>query len=287
MSTWADVAAGPGPTRGGRGQGRGRRGTRGGRGRGRGGSSSWPVVQHAAAAIETVMTLPLPSTPDQQPDGKAFGSWIRVKVGTGRHTATYEIHRGLLGFYSGYFQVAIRNVEQGRFSESLDGTISLPDEENKVFDAFKDWLYTKALPDAPALDQSFLFSLHCHMLCLLWCFGDRREIPALQNECVNRLINDMGVFNIVATDQIRFIYENTLDGSPLRRCIIAVVTGIQVTDLLKGESADDWCEQSLLDLARVLLEQPSHETWAAMIRKQCDWHVHEDGVKCVGVSDPW
>lgn len=202
-----------------------------------------------------------------------FDSMIRIKVGVGNTTAVFEMHKGVLRFYSGYFRVAVNNLEQGRFAESVDNMISLPEEDVEVFKAFKTWIYTKGLPGL--LDDEKCVS---ELLSRLWCFGDRREIPAFQNECIKAIIAGMKSSNIVPTPWLEYIYEYTMPGSPLRRLIICAATEIDATDF--AQHATRWTKESLLDLVLHLMSQNRASTWEEMEARICEWHIHEEGVTC-------
>lgn len=231
------------------------------------------------------MPPPLPSTPDRLPSGDDFDAIVRIKVGKeGAWTEVFEIHKGLLKFYSGYFGAQVSNIEEGRFAEGVDNIITV-DEDLAVFKAFKDWLYTRTLPmpltDAAPADRYPL-------LVELWCFGDRRVIPLLQNECVNKILMLMHANNEVATGIMRYVYTNTAGGSPLRKFFIAVVAArsspaccpCTVGAAWEEDIDNNWFEDGLRDLAKLLLLRPKTETWDSLKARACDWHVHEEGVKC-------
>lgn len=188
---------------------------------------------------------------------------------------TFEIYKGVLKFYSGYFQLALKNIEEGRFVESVENMITLPDEELEVFKAFKTWLYTRKLPE-PNRGSSGIYL----MLVKLWCFGDRRQIPLLQNECVRIITVGMKTFNIVPTASLEFIYEHTLVQSPIRRLIVYAATKISVPGSFEGENGDDWFKESLLDLVKMKILQTRPPTWEEIEAKECEWHIHEEGVTC-------
>jgi hypothetical protein len=220
----------------------------------------------------------LPSTPDRLPSGDDFDAIVRIKVGKEDATEVFEIHKGLLKFYSGYFGAQVSNIEEGRFAEGAANMITV-DEDVAVFKAFKNWLYTRSLP--PPTDA--VSAERYPLLVQLWCFGDRRVIPLLQNECVNKLLSVMQANTEVASGQLRYIYPNTLDDSPLRKFFITRVASRLsgawgIVD--KGRNGANWSEESLRDLAALLLLRPKIETWDELKARVCDWHVHEEGVKC-------
>ncbi|KAF7188868.1 hypothetical protein HII31_09791 [Pseudocercospora fuligena] len=84
------------------------------------------------------MAMALPSTSDKKPSAADFDSIIRLKVG--KDEQVFEIYKGIMKFYSGYFRSAIENIENGRFKEAEENIITLPEEEPETFKLFKDWL---------------------------------------------------------------------------------------------------------------------------------------------------
>lgn len=51
-------------------------------------------------------------------NSKCFDTIVRIKVGKGDAQEVFEVYKGLLKFYSGYFRAAIDNMEAGRFLQS-------------------------------------------------------------------------------------------------------------------------------------------------------------------------
>lgn len=149
--------------------------------------------------------------------------------------------------------------------------ITLADEELEIFKAFKNWLYARKLS-----------SLSVGVLSRLWCLGDRREIPLLQNECINQLLLSMQSDRSVPTGLVPYIYKNTTAGSPLRRVIVEVTAGLfNTTTVLEPKGpTSSWSEEPMRDLAIALIVRPTVESWSALVGRSCDWHIHEEGVRC-------
>lgn len=211
-----------------------------------------------------------------------FDSMIRIKVGKDGAIEIFDVHKGLLKFYSGYFQVAINNIKEGRFAESKENMITL-DEDVDVFKAFKNWLYTRGLPALPIrLATGNETDTWSGIFVKLWCFGDRREIPLLQNECINALLSGMMCRTTILTGRIPYIYANTITGSPLRDFITGIVAQRvkDNTDAFAESIADCWCKDSLSDLVKLLVLRPEVASWDVLVAGACEWHVHEEGVKC-------
>lgn len=82
-----------------------------------------------------------------------YDEMSRIKVGTGDVSKTFEVYKGVLKFYSGYFKASIAKIESGRFAESKDGVITLPEEDPSAFEALKGWSFTHELCGPPGAAQ--------------------------------------------------------------------------------------------------------------------------------------
>ncbi|EME45418.1 hypothetical protein DOTSEDRAFT_23444 [Dothistroma septosporum NZE10] len=67
--------------------------------------------------------MALPSTSDRSPGC----------VGRNNGSRTFEVHEGVLSFYSGYFKTTLADKVH-------NGAIKLPDEDPTIFEAFSLWL---------------------------------------------------------------------------------------------------------------------------------------------------
>lgn len=69
----------------------------------------------------------------------AFDEIVKVQVGGLPTNKTFCVHKGVLRFYSGYFDRALG----GSFLEAKNGVIKLNDEDPSTFEMFQYWLYTR------------------------------------------------------------------------------------------------------------------------------------------------
>ena len=83
---------------------------------------------------------------------EAFDTIIEVQVGTGDDKRTFEVFKGVLCFYSGYFQAALN----GRFAEAHVHIVKLPTEEPLIFELFRYWIHTRRFFE-PVLEPHLLF----------------------------------------------------------------------------------------------------------------------------------
>lgn len=121
----------------------------------------------------------------------------------------FTIHKELLVFYSDYFRAALN----GSFVEASDRKIELLDVEEDLFQNFHAWIYTRKLVsdhDEP-LDMLELINL--------WVFGDRFQVPMLQNCAIDEMFvkRNSDWFGLCVFKEA---YKKTVVGSPLRKALI-------------------------------------------------------------------
>ena len=153
-----------------------------------------------------------------------FTEVVEIKFGKGESQKSFMVHKGILRFYSAYFEAAL-NVN---FSKIRKGVTQLPEEDVKNFENFVLWLYSGRFCKAGA--ESF------DAICKLWVFGDRFQIPAFENRMIDELRNHCQRTWAVPTNHMQYIYENTTAGSELRRFMIYLTSRYGYpTDLIEDK----------------------------------------------------
>ncbi|KAF2164683.1 hypothetical protein M409DRAFT_25077 [Zasmidium cellare ATCC 36951] len=218
-----------------------------------------PTYTFRTAARNSGGSMSLPSTPDLKPTGNDYDEIIRIKVGTGASSncKTFDIHKGILKFYSGYFRAAISNIENGRFAESGDGVICLAEDQPHTFDKFKSWLYTRDVGSVVEEGDCNESDCSWKILCQLWCFGDQSWILLLQNEVLSTLHRRIARRNFTPTVELGYVYDNTGPQSALRRYMIHAVAMKFNEPKEVLEYDDRFTKEILLDLVAALLPKPT------------------------------
>lgn len=152
----------------------------------------------------TTMTIPF-SSADFRRD--AFDSIVLITVG--HQNQLFYMHKKLLCDTSGFFRAALN----GRFQESRNQAIEMPEDDVEVFRYFQYWAYTGVLDQKP-LD---LIEIPWHTLAGIYVFAEARCIPALQNVAMDLFISKHESSPRAPIEEYRYIYENTAELSPVRR----------------------------------------------------------------------
>ncbi|THW56372.1 hypothetical protein D6D20_08756 [Aureobasidium pullulans] len=215
------------------------------------------------------------SKPDKWPSIEHYNGIVTVVVGSKKKS--YSLHKGLLCFYSDYFRAAFN----GSFKEATDGKIELMEVEPEVFDIFQVWLYSRRLQTSEDSFPSYT------TLAQLWVFGDKHQIPLLQNEVMDGIFAKEAKL-VFHTKLVNLAYEQTPVGSPLRKAVIEIVghrMRLQENDggALELSCQSDWSVESLIDLVRVLdkIRKENKVVYPTMpVRDKCFFHVHGKDEHC-------
>ncbi|KAK3696615.1 hypothetical protein LTR37_017868 [Vermiconidia calcicola] len=154
-----------------------------------------------------------PSKSDSFPSSDKFDTLVSIQVGTGESQRTFEVFKGVLCSYSGYFTAAL----DGRFIEGREGVVKLPTEDPVVFELFRHWLHTRCFFES-TLAPEILLSFD--MIGKLWILGDAYDLRILQNVVADILVAKVLDRQFPSAEVVSYIFENTAEGSHLRRLLM-------------------------------------------------------------------
>ena len=133
-----------------------------------------------------------------------------VDVFVGAEQRKFHLHCDLLCERSDFFRAAFR----GHFKEAEAEELTLLDETVESFELLVAWLYGASLKSIPSEDK-FTTYLELVILARKLC------LEHLQNETMDHVLRFYRTsLPTVDFHTIRWIYENTLEGDPLRRLTI-------------------------------------------------------------------
>ncbi|KAH0382039.1 hypothetical protein KCU92_g6634, partial [Aureobasidium melanogenum] len=228
---------------------------------------SAPSIQQPATGPSTGAV----STPNQTPSSKQFrGGIVTVIVGSTKEA--FSIHKDLLVFYSDYFRAAFN----GSFTEATEGRIELLDVQQDLFQDFHGWLYTRKL----------LEDLGWFRLVDLWIFGDRFQVPLLQNCVMDEIFakekrDARLLLYRLPLYWMSTVYVKTVDGSPLRKAIVELLAYHSVLEdedggIMTARKSHNFTIEMLQDLVKEL-NAARKNYGKAPKRDKCFFHVHGKG----------
>lgn len=197
----------------------------------------------------------------------------------------FTVHKELLGFYSDFFRAAFN----GSFKEATEGRIELPDTQVDVFEIFQVWLYSRSLLNTEDLQDQPDYKKYPSFgaLARLWVFGDKYQIPLLQNCAADAILQYNKDENKFNTCIIRIAYQDTMQESPLRRLAIDISVFRMVhekaaSSILDKDLLHNWSKDSLADFARGISKAWHLGDPPRNLPEQgkCHYHVHAEGEHC-------
>ena len=139
----------------------------------------------------------------------------------------YDLHKTVLRNVGGFFQAAFNGTSG--FCEATTNTITLDNEDTSVFDRFVVYVYKGDF----RFDGEAEKEISWKSLIDLYSFGERRLIPEMQNKVIQLFAAkiDWDPDVVVPTQILHYLYQNTMDGSPLRSMAVdAYAWNLRVAD---------------------------------------------------------
>ncbi|KAI4719439.1 hypothetical protein E4T48_04306 [Aureobasidium sp. EXF-10727] len=206
---------------------------------------------------------------------KSYKETVILVVGAAKEH--YSLHKELLCFYSDFLRAAFN----GSFKEATERKIELPDVEIEVFESFQVWLYTQKMPKNEIRPAQVY--PEWPLLTKLWIFGDKYQIPLLQNNVADAMLDKVDKDKEAPLFALNLAYENTTSNAPLRKILVDVMA-YRGDMSAKGPHLDSkyWSLQACLDAMGTMdsartQKIPRH---TMPVREKCYYHVHAAGEKC-------
>lgn len=171
--------------------------------------------------------------------------------------------------------------------EATDKRIELHDVDPEVFDNFHAWLYMRKLISDGEEPLSW------RHLVYLWIFGDRFQVPMLQNCVMDELTAKIRRGDSLRTACLKLAYENTVDGSPLRKFMIdylayRVPIGNDDQSMMTSEYRTWYTVEILQDLVQEMDAARKNKVPYDKLPKRdmCFFHVHGKDEHCWASKGP-
>ena len=202
-----------------------------------------------------------------------YSEFVFVDVGPERKR--FGVHKGLISKYSAFFQATF----DGQFAEAFKGTVELLEETPSIFDVVHTWLYSLEITqivnekDVPCTAAQHL------ALCI---FDDKYDMPLLFNDTIDLIITYYeDKSQPLERKHVPYIYDNTVQDSPLRKLIVAMFhcgTQVLIDSLEKKREFYTECPEFMFDLTMDLLcskVEGKDGLWKAPCYKdRCQYHRH-------------
>jgi hypothetical protein len=196
-------------------------------------------------------------------------------VGEAEAQQKFEIHKGLLIHYSGYFRNALKDA----WAEGTDKTVKLPGEYQDAFEIFYNWLYTRTMYTPTDKGE---IPLGYRSIVESYVFGDAHQIPEFSNAALNTLVQKIDQEALFPVEELEYIYENTLPDSLLRKYLTDDVVACYLFD--DFGTTDDFPKDFMRDIILASrkaecapgLGSSPHDWANKLLDCICDYHDHTD-----------
>jgi hypothetical protein len=122
----------------------------------------------------------------------------------------FQMHRGLLCFYSEYF----RKLLDGPFKEGGSNSHTLSEVSRDTFNMFYSWVYTSVVADSDGTADA---DLDYDMVISLYAFADFHIVPDLKNRALELFWLHLLRSWVAPTTVTPHLYRDTPEGSFLRK----------------------------------------------------------------------
>lgn len=178
-----------------------------------------------------------------------------------------------MDFWSDFFRAAF----SGRFKESKEHRISLPDDEPTDFEVYVHFVYTGSLSGGKDNDHEIPWD----HLCKLWILGDKYLAPALCNNVTNTMLAKYDFDNTIPADSLDFVFENTMSKAPLRKLILDLLVYKGASSLVTYHlHAKDHSRDVRAAILEVLLNRHRTGRRGMPYSNKCHYHIHARGDRC-------
>ena len=137
----------------------------------------------------------------------------------GPRSVKLPCHRNLLAYFSEFFSRGLK----GNFKESREDVFALPEEDVDDIQCFVTWAYTGEFigPNTSLVDVTEL-NKSPSAIFKLWVLGDRLLAPRFANRAMAHIFAWLTAFYLTP-DCVRYTYDNTVPGAPLRLLVRDVI----------------------------------------------------------------
>lgn len=164
-----------------------------------------------------------------------------VNILVGEQETPFIMHKKILCSKSEYFAKAF----EGEFRER-DGVMRLPEDTPEAVSCFFDWIYTGKVDHSIVQDQESCESFSRNTLYPAYFFAQKIVLDSFQNAIMDtiQLVHYQAQYLIPAED-IKVIYENTLDTDEIRTYCQYVKFAVVSTKVRESSSSESLSKTSV------------------------------------------
>lgn len=145
--------------------------------------------------------------------GRRLGSEVILfKVGKEGDYQEFTIHENVISPLSEFVRLALTKD----WKEAQQRAIPLPDDEAEVFELLQEWLYTRNIPSLH-LNNGAKDSAEYKQLVHAYILGDKFGIIDFKDAIIDSIILKLRFTGRFDPRLANFVYDNTVEQSPLRR----------------------------------------------------------------------
>ena len=199
----------------------------------------------------------------------------------GSEKKVFKTHKRLLCSFSTYFRAAL----DGNFKEASEQKIELLEDDPSVIERFQLWLYQGSILNIDELPANQKWG----MIVKLYCFGQTRGIPLLENHIIDISIQKYMAWDFIHPTCLRELYRHS---SKSAMCKLVVDISTYSDTLLSWGYLNDMDHDDVEDFPYMFLRQmfvssskrrikQTSKTLTAFWHSRCDYHDHADDRWCV------
>lgn len=227
-------------------------------------------------------------------------TWCRVQganfatVLVGPDAKPFNVHEELLTLHSPFFRAALT----GNFKEAEDKTVTLKEEDPKIFEFFVHWLYYNCLPDKdsdPALLELWDCEGDCEGNCegncegdceggetktgnllYLHVFCDKYDVPELKRQTMDMFYShqDNTEAHLPDPRMVEHVFSHLAEKSPLCRYLVDLHCHYAQAQAWDEFEADEWPRAFLTKVMRRYTEYALGDRSIYDPPDICDYHDH-------------
>lgn len=156
-----------------------------------------------------------------------------IEVLVGDKDELFSVHQSLIRASSSFFEKALG----GKWKESAQRTVRLPDDDPNIFALYIHWIYFGAIPVSSIKRKKAVENSEITDLVKAYIMGDKLLDPAFQDATIDAIIEETtgiaerGNYYKQLQNAVSYAYCNSCEPSPIREVLV---------DIFAHDGQDEW-----------------------------------------------